>query len=273
MFKYLLVFSLFTFSLWSHEGSHHMQDILPYLENANAQTLVVFDIDFTLTMPSHPAFHLAALKQHKAAAKEWIKQLTEEEKFWLAPYMVMEGRSILIEKEVPALISSLQQKGIKLLALTGCPSENSKSAGSIVESRWKELKILGIDFSTSFPTVAPFAMNHFKEMYGCFPGFYQGILFCNFTPFCKIPGLATKGEVLRHFLEQANWKPEHVMLIDDDIQNLDQMAISMQEWGVSYTGLHYTGGYLSCSTIDEAEMKEAWMKLIQQLKEEKLKQL
>jgi hypothetical protein len=250
-----------------------MEEILPYVHDANDQTLVVFDIDYTLTMPGEPAFHMALFKQYKLEIKEWIKDLTEEEKFWLAPYIVAKSNSKLIEKETPLLIACIQQKGIRTLALTACPSADISSIGRLAEWREGEFKSVGMDFSKNFAHIAPLTMTSYKEYYGCYPGFYRGILYCNFTPFLKPAELATKGQVLRSFLEHAGWKPEHVIMVDDDTQNLDQVDQVMQEWGVSYTGLHYKGAEnINIPSLSEEAMQQAWKQLIQQIKREKIKQ-
>jgi hypothetical protein len=271
MFKFLFIFCFFSITLWAYPTLQKMEDLLSYIKEDNDQTLVVFDIDYTLTMPGEPAFHMALFKQYQSAIKEWIKNLTEEEKFWLAPFIVTKSHSKLIEKETPFLIAFIQQKGIPALALTACPSADISIIGKLVEWRDREFKAMGIDFSKSFPHIAPFMMTNYKGNYECYPGFYEGILFCNFTPFLKTTDLATKGDVLRQFLEHAHWKPEHIIMIDDDSKNLDEIAQVMQEWGVAYTGLHYQGAEnVEIPFLSKEAMQHAWGQIIQQIKDEKI---
>lgn len=267
--KLIIGLCLFSVSLWAYPSLQKIEELLPYTVGANEQTLVVFDIDYTLTMPSEPAFHMAGFKQYKSSIKEWIKPLTDEEKFWLAPYTIIYGHSILIEKETPDLIKALQKNGIKSMALTACPSGNLQSIGNIAEWRSRQLKAMGIDFEMSFPTITSLVMSSFKEQFGSYPGFYKGILYSNSSPFIKISGLATKGDVLRQFLEQIQWKPQRIIFIDDDLQNLDSVALTMQEWGIAYTGLHYVGAQASAvPSLTEEDIQQAWMRLIKQLQAE-----
>lgn len=266
MLKALTSFILISATLWGYPAIEKMDQALPYLNAADAQTLVVFDIDYTLTMPNEPAFHMTLFKQYKPSIKEWIKNLTEEEKFWLAPYLVVHGRSQLIEQGTPHLIASLQQKGVKAIALTACPSIELPSIGNLAEWRNREFQAMGIDFYASFPLIAPFQMTSCKEQWGTYPGYYRGILFCNSSPFLKATGFASKGEVLRQFLEKADWKPHRVIFVDDDSQNLDSVGQEMEKWGVSYTGLLYTGAQsIAVPSLSEKQMEQAWMDLTKKM--------
>ena len=256
-------------SLQAYPKLEQLEELLPYIKEANDQTLIVFDINFTLTMPDDPAFHMTLIKQNSARIQQWIKDLTEEEKFWLAIYIVVKGQSNLIEKNFPLLLASLQQKGIKTLALTACPSAYLPSLGQSIELREREFEAMGLHFKRSFPLVSPFSMTNFKGHYGCYPGFYHGILFCNCTRSLDTAGLATKDEVLVHFLEKIHWKPEYIVMVDDEPQNLDHMAQAMQALGVHYTGLHYIGAQtLSAPNLSEEAMHNTWAELIQQVKED-----
>lgn len=267
MLRTIGVLLLLSNSLWSYHRIEKMEQALPFFSDADSRTLVVFDIDYTLTMPSASAFHMALFQHYKPSIKVWIKNLTDQERFYLAPYIVVQGGSQLIEKNTPKIIAALQQKGAKTLALTACPSLALPGIGPLVEWRRHTFQLLGIDFSSSFPSFSSFTMTQFKEQYGVYPGYYQGILFCNSSPFLKTTGLASKGEVLRHFLETAAWKPAHVIMLDDDSQNLESVGREMETWGVAYTGLLYAGAQtIAIPSLSKEEMEIAWKKLIQMCK-------
>jgi len=255
----------------SYPAIQKLDQIFTYLEKADRETLIVFDIDYTLTMPRKPAFHFVLFTQYKSSIKQWTKNLSDEEKFRLAPYLVVYGNSELIETKTPQLIDSLHDRGIKTLALTACPCLDLPGIGNLTKWRASEFQRLGLRFSSDLADFPSLSMQCFKENFGTFPGYETGILFCNSSPFLKTPCLATKGDVLRYFLEEAGWRPNHVVMVDDDEKNLEAMEQTMADWKISYQGLLYTGAQNdSIPSVSQEEMEEAWMDLIHIIQQEKV---
>ncbi|MCE2983293.1 MAG: DUF2608 domain-containing protein [Parachlamydia sp.] len=267
-YKFLICSFFIQFALCAFPKVERMEEILPYIKDSE-QTLIVFDINYTLIMPSDPAFHMAHIKKSSKTIQQWIADLNEQEKYWLSIYLVNHVQSTLIESELPSVLTSLQNKGHKTLALTACPSVELPGIGQTMELRNQDFERLGIHFNQSFPSLAPFRMTEFKDYQGSYPGFYQGILFCNCSRSLKIEDLATKGDVLEHFLKKIEWIPESIIMVDDEPQNLEDMAETMKKLGIPFTGLHYIGAQTQVPPpISQVDMQKRWQEIIQQIKNE-----
>lgn len=229
-----------------------VQEIVPCLEQADQTTLCVFDIDYTLTMPSSPAFQMTTIKQHKALFKAFLQSLTEQERLLFSTVFISRGSSLLVDTATPNLINSLQEKGVKCLALTACFTGSLGPINNLEEWRFAQLKSLGIDFSSSFPIMGKLKFDALNGWRGRYPVFAHGILFTNQEN-------NNKGDVLEAFLNQINWKPTRIIFIDDDIKNLESMEATLQKLGIEHAGFHYKGASIGeAAPLTEEDLLKAW---------------
>ena len=204
------------------------------LENADQNTLILFDIDATLIIPSDVVMRDQTMSLHGPEIEQLRKSVFGDEEETLNYYFEIWEHSPhafrLIEPGVVSLIQALQQRGVKVLALS---TGNFIARYPIVDFpqfRSKMLQDLGIDFSkVDLPDTV---FDSLPTCHGTKPLLYQGIL-------CSEQ--VSKGVVLGAFLDYMVWKPNRVVFFDDQFINVSSVARELCQRGIPFTGYHYLG--------------------------------
>lgn len=216
------------------------------LDKADQQTLVVFDVDETLIKPTDTALQL--LWQPAVFSKEdvqWMRQLKAKRQKHLAKtcsfyageaftriwsQQLLKSSYVPIEPTTVETVRKLQQRGIKVIALTACRAGRRGDIPALQQWRFDELKKLAIDFSSAFP---------FKEKWieelplneGYHPMYYRGILMATYTN--------PKGNVLSAFLDHCGWAPKKILFFDDRKDYVEGVVRAMRARGISCHGYWY----------------------------------
>ena len=181
------------------------------LDQADANTLVIFDVDDTLTynvnVPFQPWFHKTEVGQKFFAQ---IKKHIQSQKDPVAYEKLIRGTRMLkftdqpIEIEIVQIIKKLQARGVNVIALTHM---NTGSLGyplipSLPKWRWEKLHEVGLDFSQSFEQEEIWLTNLTSKA-NRHPVYYKGILATDDF---------SKGTVLGEFLDVMHLKPKKVLI-------------------------------------------------------------
>lgn len=236
-----------------------MRQIESYLNEMDETTLVVFDVDLVLLVPSNPFFQPGNYLSLGKRIKEITATLSKEERDLFVTLIVTDSPSTLLDAEAPALIERIFSQGAKAIALTAVLTGAIDGTPSLEQWRYQVLKELGIDFSAAFPDCPALTFEEFPAYRGYQPVFSQGILYTNGE---QMPNM--KGQVLRRFLEGLDWLPSRIVFIDDRRENLDSVTTTIQEWNpsIELTTLHYTAAenYATAAT-DPDLLIERWREL------------
>ena len=187
-----------------------IKEISPYFEVADQNTLVIFDIDSTLTTPSDQYLQRQTIQCYKPLYKTFIAHLTENQYRIFLHLVIIDSPSILVEQDTPLIIKRLQNKGIKTLGYTGSKLGSLGNLSSFPDWRYNELKRLGIDFAKIFPGKVVF--KDFKDLGGDSIGIEKGIVYSGYKH--------TKGSVLKLVLNELKWIPKKIIAIDDKENNV-----------------------------------------------------
>lgn len=235
------------------------------------EIMAVFDVDHTLTYPDHAACNYPMIKKHKSIYKNFHKNTPPVERSAAFSLMTQVIPQKLIDKDAPKVISEIQAKGIKTMALTATLA--GKIPGlkdKIVTLRRDQLQKLGIDFSPSFKgRVIP----NLGERYGGdTPTFYHGFMCSNgeggksnkgntFVALLKVIG-STKGGPLG-----SGYVPKCVIFVDDLDKNIEVMEkeLKAHDPKITFIGVKFTGAMKidHGQDLSEAEFSAFWEKLIQ----------
>lgn len=185
------------------------------LDAADDNTLVLFDVDDTLTtLKNRPS--------RKLDMEDQSVVLTHEE-------------ILVIEPTIIERISSLQQKA-RVLALTAI---NTRSPMGYIDDPldWRHTRLneCNIDFSSRH-----FTDDIYIKDEDCFERdpitLYNGIL---------ATGDNSKGDTVSAFLyyckKYKDWKPSHVIFFDDRDEHINDVAEVLTERGINFTGFIYNG--------------------------------
>ena len=235
---------------------HSIKEMIPYFDRADQNTLVIFDVDSTLTTPSDQYLQRQTINKYKDIYIYLTNNLTENQHRIFLHLIITDSPSILVEQEIPIIIKKLQNKNVKLIGFTGSKFGSLGNIPSFPEWRYQELKRLGIDFIDIFPGKSIFT--EFYDLKGEHIGIEKGIVYSGYKN--------TKGSLLKKVLEELKLYPKQIMFIDDKKHNL----ISVLEASKSFlpkcqiTGFHYKGiELLPKATTNVKIFKKKIIKLVQ----------
>ncbi len=245
----------------SYQTIHSLKEIQPLLDRPD-ETLLVFDVDYTLTHPIEPAFQFKNFKENVELIQPIFMGLSAQERDIFANLMVFHiTGSHLIEKEGASWIQKLQSENYKVIALTASLTAPIKEE-SLIKKRIESLKSLGLDFSKAFVEVPRKSYKKMSSNLNCHPHYEEGILFTNGENKKNY-----KGELLVEFLSSFEWTPKQVVFVDDRPLNLQVVHDALQEKfpEIAYIGLHFLG---ALNYPSEEVSKEEFLEKIQSLADE-----
>ena len=254
---YLIVWIVFYFFSVNAEVTqvNHMQEVFSYINEADANTLVIFDVDMVLVQPDDPAFQMANMKRHSTIAKKIMKEMPPERQMIFLSLMTIKSKPLLIDAQILQLLSQLKQKGIPCMALTANLTGEFSNIKNMEKWRTNSLCQLGIDFSQSAPYQRSFIFSNLPSFRGNYSVYQDGILFVNGTT-------CSKGAALLAFLQHTLFNPKRIIFIDDREDNLKSVEAALQGKSIDYQALHFIGAKNYPSEIlTEEQFESRWKEL------------
>jgi len=241
----------------------------PFLEKADKNTLVIFDVDYVLTQPADPAYQMKTILHHKKAWARMYERLTPLQYNIVSTLIASEPFPFPIEMKMIQVIHKLQGRGVKVIALTGILTGSLESQPSLQDWRYEALKAFDLDFSSSFKGMNDVVFTSLPLYRDNYPVFYNGILFSNGDA-----NTTEKGKALTTFLkyvqEHTGWLPTSIIFLDDRKYNLVSVAAACATFSppIHFRGLLYKGAnYYSSQPVDEKDFKAKWESLVEKAKE------
>lgn len=247
--KKLLSFITLLFLIGCFNGLKEIENldvIWNQIDSFDENTLVVFDVDETLITPIDDFFHIKSWFQIFILRSYYaIKTFDFLFKRWWFYHnrAVLQSKFQLINNKIPELIKKLQNRGVKVIALTNFPTSDIDSFDNIRQWRIKQLLDFGIDFSKSFEV----DKIQFKELNASHPpSFEDGILFSNIY--------TEKAVLLTSFLDYIKFKPKLVVFIDDKYKNAKSVKIEMDKLKIECKVFDFNGSDKFLVNVDIAKV-------------------
>ncbi|OGV47968.1 MAG: hypothetical protein A3F46_00825 [Legionellales bacterium RIFCSPHIGHO2_12_FULL_42_9] len=200
------------------------------LNTSDENTLVVFDVDEVLLTPSDQ------ILQYKTYANEKLGLIAEQvglPEFWnLMSILFMQRPVQHVDLGFVSLLRELQNRRVKVIALTNCSTSGFGQMASMKDWRLNELKNLDYHFDHSWQNTPEKIFEDLPtEVADTFPIFDQGVLFTNNVP---------KGQVLQSFLDHYEYHPSKIVFIDDRLDYINSVGEIAKTAAIPYVGIHYT---------------------------------
>jgi hypothetical protein len=241
-----------------------VKEMEEYFNQADDKTLVIFDINYTLTMPNDPALQKKSLTEHKVIFGKSFKDLTPAGSGILGAVFIANTTPVLVDSDFPAAFHKLQQKKAKVIALS------SSTVGpigdtTVQEILYQRLKELGIQFLDVFEKEKKFESLG-KDFRGQSPIFYKGIALTNRE-------ITTKGkvglEVLKALKEKLNpWNPDKAILVEDLGNNLPELKKALESQGIACRTINFTGAQkYPRESVSQEQFQKSWFSIVETAKE------
>ena len=235
------IFITFLIGLSVHADIQNVATMNEALAGVDSDTLVIFDLDNTVMMPPQ-----------SLGGEEWydyfVEKRTRENISKGMPVSQAKDQAINqgllewnqfhskakvvpVETETPNLISEIQKKGTKTMALTARPLE-------LADATVAQLKSIGIDFSK----------NSVSSKIIQVPGknisqFKNGALL--------VGPKNNKGEVLVKFLKQLKLNPKKIYFIDNKLHHVENVGKALEPTKVSYFGRRHSAADHKIESMDK----------------------
>lgn len=207
-----------------------IHEIESKIQNADENTLVVFDVDRTLIQMGDQILH-GGKKGFKNELKKYAayNALSKEEQDILLSIMLLKTSHNLIEQTSLDYINDLKKRNIKTIACTTLETGKFGLIDNIENWRVETMNAAGLDFSEAF---SDYPLIRFESEDNVFtPIFIEGVL---------ITGKKPKGEMLKQFLEHINWQPSKIIMIDDQLSYLESGVTAFAGTPTEFDGFLYT---------------------------------
>lgn len=192
-----------------------------YLEE---NTLYVFDLDNTLI---ETAQHLGSdqwfthhfdhfLKNEGLSADEAIARLVP-----VYTQVLNRTEMQLVDPIMADLLDKMQKRNVPMIGLT-------KRTPALSERTFEQIAPLQIDFSKTSLVKGDLI---FKELKGTL--FKNGIIFTG-------DGI-DKGPALNAYLMKLKKLPKRIVVIDDKLSHIENIAFSVEKLGIDFVGIRYSG--------------------------------
>lgn len=208
-----------------------LEGIQKYTNLANTETLVLFDVDKVLIVPTEDFIFEDPIRW--AEFELLVKKYPGSQINTIVDDYFKKRTVKMLDLKMIGLLQELEHKNIAVSALTQWQIGQFGSISKMEEIRFKELAQVGLSFAKSSP---------FKDQEN-FSGFELGK-----SPMIKsgviLTGSADKGVTLKAVLKNHPPSFKKIIFVDDRLDNLQTVEKACLELGLEFCGIHYTAADL-----------------------------
>ncbi len=200
--------------------TNDMAHVLTYVKEG---TLFVFDLDNTLI---EPVQHLGSDQWFSHHLQQYLNEgLPMDEALLVAiqDLIAIQHRSDIrfVDPSIPQFLLELQQSHVSMIGLT-------KRNPALVNRTIDQLSQLQIDFSTTSDVQSPLSFQELNDTI-----FQNGIIFVGHG--------IEKGPALNAFLANLKEMPKQIVMIDDRMSHVENVAHAAEALHIPFVGIRYGG--------------------------------
>ena len=232
LITYFLILSFFVTINSALADIMMISDFIPLkklLEEADQDTLVIFDVDHVLIMPTDE-YTLNRHPYRKELWKEIEGRLSKEEMKTLYGLTVSKAKWRLVDPDIIDIFTRLKERQIPSIALTSIYTGKFGNIEKLEDWRIKHLHDLGFDFVNLTPIKEEILLYELEEQDGV-PMLKSGVI---------LTAQIDKGKTLEYILRHNNYYPKTIIFIDDMLNNLESLERLSSKLKIKFYGLHYT---------------------------------
>jgi hydroxymethylpyrimidine pyrophosphatase-like HAD family hydrolase len=211
------------------------------LEECGRDTLVIFDVDHVLIMPTDE-YTLNRHPYRKQLWQEIESRLSKEDMKVLYGLTASKAEWRLVDPGIIGIFTHLRKRQISSVALTSIYTGKFGNIEKLEDWRIKHLHDLGFDFGSLTPIQGEMLLHELEEQDGV-PMLKSGVI---------LTAQIDKGKVLERILRRSNYYPETIVFIDDMLNNLESLEKLSAKLKIQFYGFHYTAAsHIPIPVIDK----------------------
>jgi hypothetical protein len=232
LIAYYLVLSFFVTTSIALAEITTISDFTPLtelLKRSDRDTLVIFDIDHVLIMPTDEH----TLNRHPYRKQLWKEiegRLSKEDMKTLYGIATAKAKWRLVDPGVVDIFTFLKKYQIPSIALTSIYTGKFGNIEKLEDWRIKHLHDLGFDFCNLTPIKEDIFLHELEAQDGV-PMLKSGVI---------LTAQVDKGKALESILHRSNYYPKAIIFIDDMLNNLESLERLSAKLKIKFHGLHYT---------------------------------
>ncbi|HJD56216.1 MAG TPA: DUF2608 domain-containing protein [Rickettsia endosymbiont of Pyrocoelia pectoralis] len=247
MIKILNTLFLLLLSCNSFAGvipTNDFEVIEEYVNKADKDTLVIFDVDDVLMMPTD---EFAVNNPIRKELTQKLRERYSKEELNYLYSCVFEKRTVQpVNQNMRGLIKSLEQRNISAIALTGWWTGKYGKVNEMEKLRFVGLKQVNISFINTSPFKEDMIFLELQNKSGV-PMLKDGVI---------LTALADQGLVLKAALEKSNLHFKKIIFIDDDLEYLKSVEKVCSELNIDFQGIHYGAAKIAPLPILDKEKEQ-----------------
>jgi hypothetical protein len=212
---YHLLLSLFVTTNSAMADVMTISDFTPLaklLEESDQDTLVIFDVDHVLIMPTDEH----TLNRHPYRKQLWQEiegRLSKEDMKTLYGIATSKAQWRLVDPDIIDIFAHLRKYKIPSIALTSMYTGKFGNIEKLEDWRIKHLHDLGFDFRNLTPIKEEILLYELEERDGV-PMLKSGVM---------LTAQVDKGKTLECILRRSNYYPKTIVFIDDMLNNIESL--------------------------------------------------
>ena len=243
------------------QETYNFFPIIDLLRIVNKDTLVIFDVDNVLIMPSNDNDF-----RHPYRAQLWqsiTNRLMQKKIEYLDSKIICVAKHILVEKRIIKIFDYLKLQQIPTLALTAMGTGKFGIVEKKEDLRIKQLNNVGISFLPLTPFKGEQLLPRLKNTNMIVPNSNdKGI------PMLKSGIILTagidKGIILECILRQYDYYPKTIIFVDDYMGNIESLKKLCINLNLNFYGFHYKAvSLIPLPAIDE-HLENVRFKILEQ---------
>jgi hypothetical protein len=223
------------------------------LSEADSNTLVIFDVDHVLIMPTDE-YSLNRNPFRKQLWVEMSKKLPKEKFTFFKSIAISSAKWQLVDPCIINIIAALNEKHIPTIALTSLSTGKVGVIDKMEDLRIKELNSVGLSFKHSTPLKEELYADALEEEHGI-PLLKDGII---------LTAEVDKAVVLEYILRMGKYFPKSIIFIDDQLKNLESLDRLCDKLKIKFHGVHYTAVSLMPPPVIDEALELARFKILEE---------
>jgi Protein of unknown function (DUF2608) len=232
--------------------STDLQKLAKILKTQDRDTLVIFDVDHVLIMPTEE-YSLNRNPNRKPFWEEIKARLSKERIKFLHSLVTAHSKWQLVDNKIIDILNELKSRSLPAIALTSLGTGEHGVIPKREELRVQELKRFGIDFSKTCPFKGDELLLEFENFHGI-PMLKEGII---------LTTEIDKAFILEQLFRKRNYFPKTIIFVDDLLKNVESLEKLCQKLGIKFIGFHYNAVSLMKSPEIDKDLEKVRFKILE----------